>query len=284
MQKILLACLGVLISSGVLFWRAQPDGLLHVYILDVGQGDAIFIRTPAGSNILVDGGPGQNVLPELKDLVPFFDRTLDYVLLTHTDRDHIEGLLPVLRRYPVERVLLTGAYGESSLWRGLLKIIREKNIPVTLADATSDIALADGTLIDILFPLHPQVGPRKSVNNLSLIAKVAYGRHTILLTGDAELPEENELLRIRADLDADILKVPHHGSKTSTSEAFLKTVSPVYSVISVGKGNPYGHPHASVLQRLAQYGTAILRTDRDGRIEFVFSKDALVAVNKLRPA
>lgn len=277
MKKILLGLLSTVLSSSVLLWNAQPDGLLHIYFLNVGQGDAILLRTPSGINILVDGGPKQNVIRELNDVLPFFDRTLDYILLTHPDQDHIEGLISVLQKYPVEKVLFTGSAKKSYFYDRFIELIAEKNIPVIIADQNSDIILADGVFLDILFPFSQIVGRSLDTNNISLMAKVIYGTNEILLTGDAETAEEIEILNGHVNIDSDILKVAHHGSNTSTTEEFLKAVSPEYSVISVGKNNKHHHPHPSILKRLKQFNTKILRTDRDGRIEFVMTKEGILS-------
>ncbi len=279
MKKILLGIVSVALSSGVLFYHGQPDGLLHVYFLNVSQGDAILIRTPSGKNILFDGGPEKKVISELQAVLPFFNNTIDEVFLTHPDRDHIEGLLSVLQRYHVNGVHFTGASKQSFLWRNFLKLVKNKGIPVSLADATHDLKLNDDVFIDILFPLKPKLTEQEDINNTSIVAKIIYGENEILLTGDSETPEEEAILKARVNIDADVLKVAHHGSKTSTIDPFLRAASPKYSVVSVGRGNSYHHPHPSVIKRLEQYGTTIFRTDQNGRIEFIFSKTALIKIN-----
>ena len=279
MKKIILGILSVSLSSGFLFYNGQADGLLHVYFLNVGQGDAIFIRTPTGKNILFDGGPKKKVVSQLQEILPFFGNTIDHVFLTHPDRDHIEGLLSVLRRYRIGQVHFTGAGKRNYFWRTFLQIIKTKKIPARLADANHDIRLNDGVVVDVLFPFKPNFALQKDINNTSLVAKIIYGENEILLTGDAETPEEEKLLKNRVNIDADVLKVAHHGSKSSTSLAFLNAVSPDVSVISVGRGNSYHHPHPSILKKLDRYGTKIFRTDLDGRIEFVFDKNRLIEIN-----
>ncbi|MBI2638327.1 MBL fold metallo-hydrolase, partial [Candidatus Peregrinibacteria bacterium] len=239
MKKIFIGILSIAFSSGLLFYNGQADGLLHVYFLDVGQGDAILIRTPAGKNILFDGGPQKKVIAELKNVLPFFANTIDAVFLTHPDRDHIEGLLSVLRKYHIGRVYFTGAAKKNYFWRTFLQIIKDKKIPAQLAYGEDDIRLDDGVIIDILFPFKPDFSLKEDINNTSLIAKIIYGENEILLTGDSEALEEERLLKARVNIDADVLKIAHHGSKTSTSPAFLDAVSPETSVISVGKGNSY---------------------------------------------
>ena len=250
MKKIIIGILVTMGCIGYFIYDARPDGLLHVYFLDVGQGDSILIRTPKGHNILIDGGPSNGVMSELKDVLPFFDTTLDYVLLTHPDRDHIEGLLSVLQRYPVKKVMVSGVYTKSGLLKSFLKIIQDKKIVYMLADQFSDIKFDDEVTLDILFPFISNIVYMEKANNYSLITKMIYGEHEILFTGDSEAPQENILLKANVDLAADILKVGHHGSKTSSQEKFLDAVQSEYAVISLQKGNSYGHPHASVINSL----------------------------------
>lgn len=273
MKKVFIISAAVSLALGLLLWQARPDGLLHVYFLDVGQGDAILMRTPSGYNILIDGGAGNTVLTELKDVLPFFDNNLDYVILTHPDRDHLEGLVYVLQRYPVERLIFTGVGKNNSLLKKLMKAVQEKNIPVIVADAESDIFLKDGVTIDILFPFSSLMGQDIETNASSIVARAIYGENEILLTGDAEFSIENALIQAKTDINSDILKVAHHGSKYASSENFLRAVAPRYCVISVGKDNSYNHPNPEALERLSKYCKKIMRTDKEGRLEFTVSKD-----------
>lgn len=278
MKKIILAALITLFSSGYFYLSSQPDGRLHVYFLNVGQGDAILIRTPGGQNILVDGGPKNNILYELKNTLPAWDSLLDYVILTHPDRDHIEGLISVLKRYPVKHVLATGTYKKDYFSRRFFELIREKNIPLTIAHASSDLQFEPEVFLDVIFPFLQVIEFSEKTNDSSLISKLIYGKNEILLTGDSEAATEQKLLAEGVALNADVLKVGHHGSKTSTSEDFLRAVNPAYAVISVGKDNSYHHPHPSVIKKLKQCDREILRTDRDGRIEMVFSQTKLLQI------
>ncbi len=251
---------------------------MHAYFLNVGQGDAILIRTPNGKNILIDGGPDRKILAELKEVMPFFDNTVDYMMFTHPDKDHFEGLIHVLKKYPVKQILFTGVYKNNYLSNAFFKAAREKNIKITVVDEKSDISLADGTTIDIVFPFHQTLAAQKATNNSSLIINIIYGNNKILLTGDSEIDTEEKLLAASSKIDADILKVGHHGSKTSSSMDFLKVVTPKYSVIEVGKDNQYRHPHQSTLENLKKMGSKIFRTDLDGRIEFIMSKTGIIKI------
>lgn len=279
LKKIIIGILVTITSSGLLFLHEKPDGFLHIYFLNIGQGDSIFIKTPTGKHILVDGGPGKNVLSELKDVLPSFNASFDYVISTHPDRDHLEGLISVVEKYKINKIIFTGASNQKGNLNELfLKKIREKNIPVIIGEDDHDIMMGDGVFIDILFPFTAAFDVKTNTNDASIVAKVTYGENEILFTGDMEASVEEKLIGNNIDINADILKVAHHGSKTSTTEGFLKKVSPQWSVISVGKDNSYHHPHPSVLNRLKMYGGRTLRTDTEGRVEFVLSKEGVVCI------
>lgn len=278
MKKIIFGVIGSILALGILFFNAQPDGLLHVYFLNVGQGDATLIRGPDGENIIIDGGPGQNILKELSETLPYFDNAIDWLILTHPDRDHIEGFIYVLRRYRVKNILFIGASKDDYFSDTFLEEITQKNIPVVFADAESDVTFPDGLVLDTLYPFEQMVGGRGATSNLSIVTKIVYFNNEVLVTGDADTQEEEKLLNKNVDLHADVLKLGHHGSATSTGEKFLKAVSPAYGVISVGKGNTYHHPHPSTLKKLQSAGVKILRTDINGRIEFAFNKEKILSI------
>lgn len=244
-------------------------GKLRWSVLDVGQGDAIFLQAGNGNEVLIDGGPDASVLSKLSAAMPFWDRSIDLVILTHPHADHLDGLVEVLKRYTIGVVLESGVnhsipeYGE---WHTLL---REKGIRVVLAKAGQRVRLSDTVSLEVLAPLVGYEGRSpKDVHEAMVVLKLVHGTGDVLLMGDAERPLERELLASGANLDVDILKVGHHGSKTSTSEEFLRATTPQVAIISVGRKNRYGHPTQEVLDRLAREGIRVLRTDRDGTIVF----------------
>jgi len=239
-----------------------PDGRLHVYFLDVGQGDAILIRAPDGRQVLVDGGPSPAaLLDELGSLLPFWDRTLDMVVLTHPDTDHMNGLLPLFERDRIATVLDTVQDGgEAPAWSAALAAHRGQRIT-----ARRGMRLVlDDLRITVLHPAEPLL-PETSDNAASLVLRLDYGEISLLLMGDAEQATEEALLAAGQPLQADVLKVAHHGSGGGTSAAFLAAVQPQLAVIQVGADNRFGHPHPDTLTRLAP--AQVLRTDQDGRIE-----------------
>ncbi len=260
--------LGFLALCAVAAWLALaphlPDGRLHVYFLDVGQGDAIFIRAPDGRQMLVDGGPSPAaLLDELGGLLPFWDRSLDMVALTHPDADHMDGLLALFERYRIVTVLDTGlAEDKAPAWAAALAARGGQHV---VARRGMRLAL-DDLRITVLHPAEP-LPPDISDNAASLVLRLDYGETSFLLMGDAEQATEGELLAAGLPLRADVLKVAHHGSGGATSAAFLAAVQPRLAVIQVGADNRFGHPHPDTLARLADI--TILRTDRNGRVEVI---------------
>jgi len=226
-----------------------------------------FIEIPNGNQILIDGGPSIRILDKLGGVMPFWDRSLDLIILTHPHADHLDGLLEVLKRYDADMVMETGvnhSLPEYEEWRKLLK---EKEIRVITAKRGQRVRLAESAGLDVLMPFKNFSGESpKNIHESMIIAKLYYGLNTALLTGDAEKSLEYQLLFYGDDLDSDILKVGHHGSKTSTSEEFLKAVSPQVAIISAGRKNRYGHPHQEVIDRIRKAGVQARRTDQNGDI------------------
>lgn len=271
-DKIIFFWLGGMAVGAILVWSAvfarAQSGLLEVHFFDIGQGKAIFIETPDGNQILIDGGPDNSVLEKLSGQMPFFDREIDLIILTHPDSDHLNGLVEVLKRYTVDKIIETGVQDPSGEYQAWHILIREKDIPVTFALAGEKIKIGDGFALEILYPNRSLVGQTFSnTNQSSIVARLIYGKNSILLTGDAEASTEAYLVGSGANLDSDILDVSHHGSKNSTSQEFLETVTPQVVIIQVGKGNRYGHPHQETLQRLN--GIKVLRTDLCGDIKIL---------------
>lgn len=263
-RRLILA-LVFLIALAWFALRSLPDGRLHVWFLDVGQGDATLIRTPDGRHILVDGGPSPSaLLDQLGEVLPFWARSLDLVVLTHPDADHVSGLIPLFDRYRVVTVVDTVSQGE----RG-----GETWLAAASASKASQYAAARGMRMTAGPMLLTVLGPENSAaladagNNGSIVLRLDYGQSSALLTGDAERDAEQAMLAAGVPLRADVLKVGHHGSDASTSSEFLAAVQPRLAVISVGAQNRFGHPSPELLARLAQ--VEVLRTDERGRIELV---------------
>jgi competence protein ComEC len=262
---------GALALPAVLTWTAvfsAPDGRLTVEMFNVGQGDSILIRTPDGQKLLVDGGPdGATVERALDETLPFWDRKLDIVLSTHTDSDHLTGLITIVQRYNVGQVIEAPIQTDNALideWDGLLDA---KSIPHQEVEAGGWVDLGRGIRLQVLGPSQPLLsGTSADTNNNSLVLKLTWGSASFLLPGDIEGPGETALLAEHVDLRATVLKVPHHGSTYSSGQEFLNAVQPVLSVISVGADNTYGDPAASTLQRLDS--SIVYRTDQQGDVTF----------------
>ncbi|MDD5623297.1 MAG: MBL fold metallo-hydrolase [Candidatus Peribacteraceae bacterium] len=260
--------LAVLSAFAIRELSLLPDGKTHAFFLNVGEGDSILLMSPSGKHILVDGGPDLSALEELGKTLPFFHRSIDLLILTHPDLDHLSALPEVLRRYAVRRVLLPQAESRAGRYRLLLSEIAARKVPVLLVDSTQDIDLGDGVILDVLWPplLLPEKFARDS-NATSIVLKVlTTSGKTLLLTGDIEQNTERALLAGGIDLHATILKVPHHGSKTSSSTGFLLAVHPDTAILSVGEVNPFGHPAPAILDRYRTLGILLRSTAQEGPI------------------
>lgn len=261
----------ILILAGVAFFQsAEDNGKLAVNFFDVGQGDAILIRTPEQQKILIDGGPSNVVAQKLGEVLPFYDRKIDLIILTHPHADHLDGLIEVLKRYEVKKILSTGVTHTTPDYLAWLEEIKNQNVPMEIAMAGQIIDFGGGVKMEILYPAEDLVG--KSVENLndtSIVAKLIFGQTSFLFTGDAETEVEEKLISGGADLKANVLKVGHHGSKNATSDNFLEKVQPSFAVISSGADNRFGHPNAMIIKRLENIGAEIFRTDEEGNVKMV---------------
>ncbi len=262
----------------------MPDDNLHVSFLDVGQGDAILIQR-GNQQVLVDGGPSpQAISLGLGNKMPFWDRTIDLVVLTHPDADHITGLVEVLQRYKVKQVLYPDLDSESPLYEEWLKLVKEKDIKYTIAQAGRQIGLGEGTVI--IKVINPQIplltGTGSDIDNNGVVLRISMGEVSFLLTADIRQEAEFELITHRADLSSTVLKVAHHGSNTSTSQEFLAVVNPQLAVISVGADKRFGHPTPAVMERLKEklgseniYQTYDAKTSEHHTIEFITDGERL---------
>jgi competence protein ComEC len=271
-----------LLIVAILVWSValtMPDDKLHVSFLDVGQGDAILIQTPNGQDILIDGGPdSQKVNLELSKKLPFWDRTIDFVVCTHSQADHITGLVEVLQRYKVKQVLEPGVSYNSSIYQEWCNLVEEKQIKRDKAQAGQEIDLGNGIKLEVLNPpASLWEGTSDDVDNNGVVLRLSWGKVSFLFTADIREEVEFALIGQRANLKSTVLKVSHHGSKTSTSQQFLAAVDPEVAVISVGEDNPFGHPSPEVLERLIDRvgEDNVYRTDEDGTIEFITDGERL---------
>ena len=281
--KFVLLSAIILIVLGILFTlESQKAGRLKLIFCDVGQGDGILIVTPKGKQVVVDGGPGTKVVDCLSSKMPFWDRTIEMMILTHAQEDHIEGQVEIFNRYKVERVVWNGVENETALFDEWQKLLSAEKSQVHLAKE-GDLIKLDKTSLEVLWPTAERLSIWQTLaptdlNESSVVVRIEYGdpstrskisgqassgpRFCAYLTVDLA----KEILEGLINKHCQILKISHHGSKTGTSEALLELASPKIAVIQVGK-NRFGHPHKEVLDLLTSKGIKILRNDTVGTIE-----------------
>jgi len=271
----LAVLLGVCLAS-------LPDGKLHVFVLDVGQGDSILIQTPTSERILIDGGPDDSVVQELGKVMPFYEKNIDVVILSHPHVDHVNGLVEVLKRYHVGQVMMSGVkYNFSGYFAFLDQVARQK-IPVVYAGARvaragvpADYRFGSVTL-DMLFPFESEQGRSfENQNNGSIVFRLLYGKRSFYFPGDLEKEGEEKLVASGFDLRADFLKAPHHGSKTSSTTELLDRIQPLFAAISCGVDNKFKHPFPGTLQHYQERKISTFRTDLDGILEAVSDGEEL---------
>ncbi len=261
---LLLICVGI--------WVAVHDTAhrsLRVSFLDVGQGDAIFVETPSGRQVLIDGGPGTEVLRKLPTVMPWYDRSLDLIIGTHADLDHIGGLIEIMPRFRVENALVPSTAGNTEAWRAYLNALQgERGAAILEARRGERIDLGDQVYIEVLFP--DRALPHIETNSGCVITRVVYRDTSFMLPCDA--PDEIEYYLALLDgfnLKSNVLKAGHHGSKTSSLPLFVGLVDPEYVVFSRGCDNTYGHPAAQTVVTFERFNIPMLDTCEEGTITFL---------------
>lgn len=281
-KKYILYFIGFLFLLNFFCWQEvfvlAKNNDLKVVFFDVGQGDSIFIETPQKHQILIDGGPSSAVLQKLSERMPFWDKTIDLIILTHPDKDHYFGIMEVLKRYKVDYVLWTGVVKNTpdyEEWVSLLEEKQKKGTKVLIAELGQTI-IAGNAFMNILYPFESVLDQEiKDVNDTSIVSHLNFFEKSILFSGDISSKIEKKMVFEEINLFSSILKVGHHGSKYSTSDIFLENVLPEVAVISVGK-NSYGHPTSEVLERLNNIGAEVLRTDQKGDITILLNKKNII--------
>ena len=257
----------VVLNFFLLYFNLQGRNKgLTFAVLDVGQGDALFIESPAGVQVMLDSGPARKALGALAQVMSPFDKSIDAIVITNPDADHIGGFADVFKNYEVGVVLEPGTFNSSKTYENLKNEIEKQGIRNILAKKGMRLDLGGGAVIDILFP--NQDVSTWDPNDGSVVAKLSYGETSVILTGDSTAKTEQIILKDYSPvaLDSTVLKVGHHGSRTSTTDAFAKTITPEYAVVSVGKDSKYGHPHQETIDTLTSLGSKIFRTDLLGTI------------------
>jgi competence protein ComEC len=268
MKKYFLVILGcTLILAAFYIYQGQSlsDNRLHVIFCDVGQGDGILIRTPQGADIVIDGGPANGkMLDCLENYMPQADRDIEIMFATHSDADHIGGLVDILKSYKVLSYATSGAVSDTEIFRTLNSLINKYGIPYREISEGDRFTLTDGVVIETLWP--PQGFESRETNEHSLVQVIKFGDFEALVTGDVTY---RILDSLSFDYTFEVFKLSHHGSKTGTDRETLEKIRAYLAIISSGKNNSYHHPHPSVLSLLKKYNLAYKRTDESGNIEII---------------
>ncbi|MFZ2521954.1 MAG: hypothetical protein WAX44_02225 [Minisyncoccia bacterium] len=274
----------LLVNILYLLWLAviheNRQGILKFVVLDVGQGDALFIESPTGKQVIVDGGPNKTLMREIVKVMPWYDRHIDMIVVTNPDRDHYEGFIPLLDKYTVDSLLEPGTENPNPVYSVFENKIAEKEIPKFLARKGQTIDLGGGVYLEILFP--DRDVSELSVNDGSIVMKLVYGETSIMLQGDSTAKMEQYLRNSVSSttLQSTILKAGHHGSRTSSSVGYVKAVSPKWVVISSGKNNSYRHPHEETLETFKKLNIPVFDTCNNGAIHFESDGKNFVLKNK----
>ena len=253
---------------GLIILTLKKSQQLEVSFLNVGQGDAILIES-GNRQVLIDTGKnGRTILEKLGEEMPFWDRTIEMVIVTHPDFDHYGGLSEVLKYYQVESVFKTEAEASAEEWQKAKEDIEKEKSLVLNSTVGSELIFPNGANLEIIYPFSRVEQSPEDKNDMSIVTRLDFGKNKFLFTGDLSQDREAELIKYGADISAGILKIGHHGSKSSSSEKFLEKVNPSEAVISVGEKNSYGHPHSEVLERLERNSVKVWRTDKNGTVKY----------------
>jgi competence protein ComEC len=263
MPKILASVLLILIW--LFFSSSGATDKLVVYFLDIGQGDATLIRTPGGQNILIDGGPDNNLLGQLGEVLPWWERKIDYVIISHYHDDHFLGLMELLKKYKVTNILVTAQQPPDFNYQVWLDVLKQHHLQPTIVKLGEKFVLNN----DLSWQVLAADDDHKDYNENSLVLRLSYKNIDFLMMGDLPIGGEEKLLNNNFGLESEILKVGHHGSKYSSGEDFLSVVKPRICVIESGLDNKFGHPHQETLQRLEKVGCQIRNTQIDGQISIL---------------
>jgi competence protein ComEC len=257
--------IGCLVVAAAVLQPSKTDTRGSIAMLNIGQGDSFLITSPTGSQLLIDGGKDATVLSELARVMPAGDRSIDVVIGTHPDADHIGGLAKVLDRYDVGLFLTSGVSGDTDLYKNLLQDVIAKHIPAYFVRKGMTVALDASTSFKILFPDRDTTN--WETNTASVVGRLQIGNRSALFTGDSPVSIEHYLATTDPkDINVDILKLGHHGSKTSSSEEYLKATSPTLALISAGVNNRYGHPNKEVIDRLKALKIPFVSTQDKGTV------------------
>ena len=266
--KILIALIICCLSLGAVLWQQLQPHDLEVYFFDVGQGDATLIRTPENQDILIDGGPDDKVVYHLGNTLPFWDRDIELLILTHPHEDHVAGIPEVMKKYEVDKVIYMDVDYENENFEEMKRLIEEKQIEATPTYWGDIFYFDSGIRLETIFPfVNSDLEDFEDLNDSSIVNRLVYGEIEVLLTGDSGEVVEEQIIINKIDIESDILKAGHHGSKYSSSLDFVEAVAPESSIFQVGMGNQFKHPHFITLYNFDRLGIDIFRTDEQGTIK-----------------
>ena len=275
---LLLLIVFSIVLFGVIL-HEDRKGVLTFEVLNIGQGDALWIESPTGVQVIVDGGPDNTLMKEIPKVLPWYDRHIDMIVVTNPDKDHYEGFLSLLKKYKVDTVLEPGTTSKTETYALLEKEITDKKIEKIVARRGQVVDLGGGAYLQVLFPDRDISG--LSSNDGSLVMKLVYGGTSVMLQGDSTSKIEDYLLTLgTTTLKSTILKAGHHGSRTSSAPEYVSAVSPEWVVISSGIRNDYGHPHKETLETMHKLGIPALDTCNNGRLIFQSDGKNFVLKNK----
>lgn len=260
----IIILLSIYFSIHYLVYSKDKD--LKVYFLDSGQADTILIRSPEKKNILIDVGSEKGVR-EIEKVIPWWDKKIEMIIITHPHDDHISGIPLLLKKYEVDTVFFTGVFCDSPVYQEVIKKIEEKGINLIVPQKEQTIEIEKNCLLHFIYPIESLWNKgAENLNNSSIVNKLICKNKSFLFTGDIEEDAEKEILENGLNIKSDVLKVPHHGSISSTHQEFLDKINPRISIIMVGENNNHGHPSTRIINRLKKIGSEIFRTDLDGSI------------------
>lgn len=281
MLKNLLVLITIIVFLGYYYFTVSRENYFQVHFLDVGQGDSILLVTPDKEYILIDGGPSGHVIEQLGQTIPFWQNTLDYVVATHGDADHVTGLVDVLERYNVENFIYNGEQKNTLVYKKLMYLVEKRNSNTIQATSETDFLIGCCLYIDMMWP-HNGYEEGLGSNDSSVAFIASYGEFDVYLAGDLSSQYEIQMLSGR-ESDIEIHKTSHHGSKTSSPAGLFELINPEISIISAAEDNRYGHPHSEVLTVLEREKIQVYRTDHHGKISiFSDGKDYFVKTERVR--
>jgi competence protein ComEC len=269
--KILIAIILLAVFLGLNVYSANIDNdKLRVNFFDVGQGDGIFIQTPDGVDILIDGGPGKNILEKLNSVMPFYDKHIDILIITHEHEDHLRGAIEVMNRYKIDKIYYNDVNSESDPYAVIFNEIAQNETELIKVKDLEFVDLGKNKYLEI-YSFSGLLKNNSNINNTSLMTRLSFNKSSFLFMADIEADLEENIIRQDVDLNSDFIKIAHHGSSDSSSANFLNGVSPDVAVITVGLNNDLGHPSRRVIKRLERKDVKIYRTDLDGDIVIILS-------------